>query len=68
MQSLDAGGMLIEAIGEAMRRGAIDFEFVDDTAYGLFAGSTDTPFARLGPVELKGLTESVSLHVARLAS
>ena len=57
IQSLDAGGMPLEAIGEAMRQGAIDLGFVDDPAYGLFAGSTDVTFRALGertgvPIEL----------------
>jgi adenylate cyclase len=57
IQSLDAGGMPIEAIGEAMQRGAIDLDFVDDPAYGLFAGSTDVTFRALSertgvPIEI----------------
>jgi adenylate cyclase len=57
IQSLDAGGMPIEAIGEAMRRGTVELEFVDDPAYGLFAGSTDVTFRALSertgvPIEL----------------
>ena len=57
IQSLDVGGMPLEAVGEAMRRGAIDLDFVDDPAYGLFAGSTDVTFRALSertgvPIEL----------------
>ena len=57
IQSLDAGGMPLEAIGEATRRGTIDLGFVDDPAYGLFAGSTDVTFRALSertgvPIEL----------------
>lgn len=47
IHSLDAGGMPLEAIGEATRRGTIDLGFVDDPAYGLFAGSTDVTFRAL---------------------
>jgi adenylate cyclase len=47
IHSLAAGGMPIEAIGEALRRGDIELGFIDDPAYGLFTGLTDTTFGQL---------------------
>jgi adenylate cyclase len=42
--SLERAGLPLDAIGEANRRGGIDLAFVDDPAYGLFAGLTDATF------------------------
>jgi adenylate cyclase len=59
LQSLEAAGMPLEAIGEGMRRGIIDLAFVDDPAYDVFSGLTDETFGeastRTGiPIEVLG--------------
>ena len=57
IHSLSAGGMPLEAIAEAIRRGDLELGFIDDPAYGLFTGLTDTTFGQLSeqsgiPLEL----------------
>jgi adenylate cyclase len=57
LHSLDAAGMPLEAVGEAIKRGLVDLGFVDDPAYALYTGLTEETFAeasaRTGlPIEL----------------
>jgi adenylate cyclase len=40
-----AAGLPIEAIGEGVRRGIVNLDFVDDPAYALYAGLADETFA-----------------------
>jgi class 3 adenylate cyclase len=47
VHALDAAGLPVEAIGEATRLGFVDLGFVDEPAYGLFAGLTDVTFRQL---------------------
>ena len=49
--------MSVETVGEAIRVGILDLGFVDDPAYGLFAGASDRTFSALStetgvPIEL----------------
>ena len=57
LHSLDAAGMTLDTIGEAVSAGVLDLSFVDDPAYGLFAGTSETTFTTLSaatgvPIEL----------------
>jgi adenylate cyclase len=47
LQALVAAGLGLEAIAEGTRLGAVDLSFVDDAAYGLFAGLSDETFAQV---------------------
>lgn len=44
LHALEAAGMSIELVGEAIRRGVADLGFVDDPAYSLFTGLTGETF------------------------
>ncbi len=44
IHALEAAGMSLDAVGEAIRTGAIDLDFIDDDAYELFSGPTDVSF------------------------
>ena len=44
LHSMSTSGLPLEAVGEGVRRGVIDLGFVDDPAYGLFAGLTGETF------------------------
>ncbi|HEX2627053.1 MAG TPA: adenylate/guanylate cyclase domain-containing protein [Candidatus Limnocylindrales bacterium] len=45
LHALADAGLPLEAIGEGVRRHAVDLGFVDDPAYELFTGLTDETFA-----------------------
>jgi adenylate cyclase len=47
LHSLTTAGLPIEAIAEGIRVKAVDLSFVDDPAYGLFAGLADETFAEV---------------------
>jgi adenylate cyclase len=44
IHSIEQTGMSLELIGEASRRGQVDLGFINDPAYELFAGLSDTTF------------------------
>ncbi len=47
VQGLEAGGIPLEVIGEAMRQGAVSLEFVEQPAYDRFAADSDLTFREL---------------------
>jgi adenylate cyclase len=57
VHSLAASGIPLEALAEALRRGEVELGFIDDPAYRLFTGLTDSTFGQLSeetgiPLEL----------------
>lgn len=57
IHALSESGMPLEPLAEALRRGDVELGFIDDPAYALFTGQTDTTFGRLSeqsgiPLEL----------------
>lgn len=61
VHALDASGLPLDSIGEAIRRGLIDLGFVDEPAYSLFTGLTDLTFRDLA--EQTGIPLEVLLTV-----
>ncbi len=47
LHSLDTAGLPLDALGEGMRRGIVDLDFVDDPAYELFTGLTDETYQQV---------------------
>jgi adenylate cyclase len=47
VHALDASGLAVESIGEAIRLRVVDLGFVDEPAYSLFTGLTDVTFRDL---------------------
>jgi adenylate cyclase len=47
LHALDAAGLPLDAVGEGVRRGIVDLDFVDDPAYELFTGLTDETYQQV---------------------